>query len=144
MYTCTQSLKNPLPNSGSPSQLIASSTGSSPSFRGSERNFCTAWSSRVLHTYDEFGNRARVVQVSGSPITRRSQCCMHANTSNFGSGSSTSRVWFNVCRQVGSPEWAGRRTLKYVSSEQETDCLLHMLGVGNVLSTTNLLAFSFQ
>ena len=32
-------------------------------------------------------------------------------------------------------------TLKYVASEQETDCLLHMLGVGNVLSTTNLLVF---
>ena len=98
----------------------------------------------MLHTYDEFGNRARVVLLSGSPIARRSQCCMHADTSKFSSGSSTSRLWFNVCRQVGSPEWAGRRTLQYVSSEQETDCLLHMLGVGNVLSTTNLLVFSLK
>ena len=85
-----------------------------------------------------------VVLFSGSPIARRSQCCMHADTSKFSSGSSTSRLWFNVCRQVGSPEWAGRRTLKYVSSQQETDCLLHMLGVGNVLSTSNLLVFSFE
>ena len=27
---------------------------------------------------------------------------------------------------------------------KETDCLLHMLGVGNVLSTRNLLVFSFE
>ena len=59
------------------------------SFRGSERIFFTALSSRVLHTYDEFGNRARVVLFSGSPITRRSQCCMHADKSKFSSGSST-------------------------------------------------------
>ena len=69
---------------------------------------------------------------------------MHADTSKFSSGSSTSRLWFNVCRQVGSPEWAGKRTLKYVSSEQETDCLLHILGAGNVLSTKSLLVFSFE
>ena len=83
---------------------------------------------------------------SGASIARRSQRCTHADTSKFSSGSSTSRLWFNVCRQVGSPEWAGKRTLTYVSSEQETDCLhiLHMLGVGNVLSTANLLVFSFE
>ena len=69
---------------------------------------------------------------------------MHADTSKFSSGSSTSRLSFNVCRQVGSQEWAGKRTLKYVSLEQETDCLLHMRGVGNVLSTTNLPVFSFE
>ena len=48
-------------------------------------NFFSAWSSRVLHTYDEFGNRVRVVLFAGSPIIRRSQCCLHANTSKFSS-----------------------------------------------------------
>ena len=56
---------------------------------------------------------------SGSLIARRSQCCMHADTSKFSSGSSTGRLWFNVCRQVVSPEWAGRRTLKYMARQSK-------------------------
>ena len=137
-------LENPLPNSGSPSRLIASSPGSSLSFRGSERMFFLLHSLAecfTLTTNLETGRESCFFQAPRSPDAALLHACGHEK---FSSGSSTSRLWFNVCWPVGSPGWAGRRTLKYVSSEQETDCLLDMLGVGNVLSTTNLLVFSFE
>ena len=109
-------------------------------------NFFSAQSSRVLHTYDELGNRARVVlfQAPRSPDAV-SVACMRTRVNSV-----------LVLRPVdcGSmfagagppPEWAGKRTLKYVSSEQEIaiGCLLHMQGDGNILSATNLLVFSFE
>ena len=95
----------------------------------------------MLHTYEEFGNRARVVlfQAPRSPDAV-SVACMRTRVNSVlvlrpvDSGSMFAGKWDHQSERA-----EGR-----VSSEQETDCFLHMLGVGNVLSTTNLLVFSFE